>query len=114
MRAAGVILLVVLPWRSGLAACAGPALDFVELKHDAGEWRDARGCLDALVSQAERRGKHLFAIKEDPVMARISRISLAGLLALALAACATTPPPALTPPPAKRLDAKSTLESGRR
>lgn len=47
-------------------------------------------------------------------MARISRISLAGLLALALAACATTPPPDLTPPPAKRLDAKSTLESGRR
>ncbi len=46
-------------------------------------------------------------------MLRISRISLAGLLALALAACATTPPPDLTPPPGKRLDAKSTLE-GRR
>lgn len=44
-------------------------------------------------------------------MQRLSRISLAGFLALALAACATTPPPDLTPPPAKRPDAKTTLEN---
>lgn len=43
-------------------------------------------------------------------MLRLSRISLAGFLALALAACATTPPPDLTPPQ-KRLDAKTTLEN---
>jgi hypothetical protein len=36
------------------------------------------------------------------------------LLALSLAACATQPAPDLTPPPGKRLDAKTTLESGRR
>jgi starvation-inducible outer membrane lipoprotein len=47
-------------------------------------------------------------------MLHASRIALAGLLAFALAACATTPPPDLTPPPAKRLDAKTTLESGPR
>lgn len=45
-------------------------------------------------------------------MQRLCRLSLAGLLTLALAACATTPPPQqdLTPPK-KRLDAKTTLEN---
>jgi hypothetical protein len=47
-------------------------------------------------------------------MQRASHLALASVIALALAACATTPPPDLTPPPAKRLDAKSTLESGPR
>jgi hypothetical protein len=46
-------------------------------------------------------------------MQRASRLAIASLLAMALAACATTPPPDLTPPPAKRPDAKTTLE-GRR
>ena len=45
-------------------------------------------------------------------MLRATRLTLAGLLALALGACATQQPD-LTPPPAKRLDAKTTLE-GRR
>ena len=35
-------------------------------------------------------------------------------LALLTTACATTPPPSLTPPPAKKLDAKTQLESGRK
>lgn len=43
-------------------------------------------------------------------MQRMVQIALAGLLALALAACASAPPPDLTPP-AKRLDAKTTLEN---
>lgn len=47
-------------------------------------------------------------------MQRASHLILASFLALALAACATQPAPDLTPPTAKRLDAKSTLESGRR
>ncbi|WP_439500344.1 hypothetical protein, partial [Bosea sp. (in: a-proteobacteria)] len=47
---------------------------------------------------------------ENDAMQRLSRITLAGFLALALAACATTPPPDLTPPQ-KRLDAKTTLEN---
>ena len=47
-------------------------------------------------------------------MQRASHLVLASLLALALAACATTPPPDLTPPPSKRLDAKTTLENGPR
>ncbi|KFC69071.1 hypothetical protein FG93_03696 [Bosea sp. LC85] len=46
-------------------------------------------------------------------MQRLCRITLAGLLTLALTACATTPPPDLTPPPQKRLDAKTTLENKR-
>lgn len=46
-------------------------------------------------------------------MLRASRLVLAGLFALGLAACAT-PQQDLTPPPAKRLDAKSTLENGPR
>lgn len=45
-------------------------------------------------------------------MLRATRLTLAGLLVLALGACATQQPD-LTPPPAKRLDAKTTLE-GRR
>jgi hypothetical protein len=47
-------------------------------------------------------------------MQRAGQIILASLLALSLAACATQPASDLTPPPAKRLDAKTTLESGRR
>ncbi len=46
-------------------------------------------------------------------MLRASQICLAGFLALALAACATTPQPDYTPP-AKRLDAKTTLENAPR
>ncbi|AOG07526.1 MULTISPECIES: hypothetical protein [unclassified Bosea (in: a-proteobacteria)] len=46
-------------------------------------------------------------------MLRAGQIILASVLALSLAACATQPAPDLTPP-AKRLDAKTTLESGRR
>ena len=45
---------------------------------------------------------------------RVTRILTLGL-ALAVAACATTPPPAdLTPPPPRGTDAKTQLESGRR
>ncbi|MET3892090.1 hypothetical protein ABIE41_003166 [Bosea sp. OAE506] len=47
-------------------------------------------------------------------MQRAGQIILASFLALSLAACATQPASDLTPPPAKRLDAKTTLESGRR
>jgi hypothetical protein len=44
----------------------------------------------------------------------MTRILALGL-ALAVAACAATPPPAdLTPPPRKGTDAKTQLESGRR
>jgi hypothetical protein len=45
----------------------------------------------------------------------LTRIVAVGLT-LAIAACATTPPPAvdLTPPPRKAYDAKTQLESGRR
>lgn len=45
----------------------------------------------------------------------LARILAVGLT-LAIAACATTPPPAadLTPPPRKAHDAKTQLESGRR
>ena len=45
----------------------------------------------------------------------LTRIVAVGLT-LAIAACATTPPPAvdLTPPPARAADAKTQLESGRR
>lgn len=52
--------------------------------------------------------------KRSSTMLRAGQILIASLLALSLAACATQPAPDLTPPPAKRLDAKSTLESGRR
>ncbi len=45
---------------------------------------------------------------------RLTRIVAVGLT-LAIAACATSPPPAdLTPPPRKPYDAKTQLESGRR
>ncbi|WP_168166065.1 hypothetical protein [Bosea sp. PAMC 26642] len=47
-------------------------------------------------------------------MQRAGHLALASFLALALAACATQPATDLTPPPAKRLDAKTTLESGPR
>ena len=46
-------------------------------------------------------------------MTALARILALGLT-LAIAACATTPPPAMTPPPAKPYDAKTQLESGRR
>ncbi|TCR66304.1 hypothetical protein [Bosea sp. BK604] len=46
-------------------------------------------------------------------MQRLSRLTLAALITLGLAACATTPPQDLTPPPSKRLDAKTTLENRR-
>lgn len=46
-------------------------------------------------------------------MLRASQIVVASLLAISLAACATQAPD-LTPPPAKRLDAKSTLEGAPR
>jgi hypothetical protein len=46
-------------------------------------------------------------------MLRAPQLFVAGLLALALGACATQQPD-LTPPPAKPLDAKTTLESGPR
>jgi hypothetical protein len=46
---------------------------------------------------------------------RLTRLVAVGLT-LAIAACATTPPPAadLTPPPRKAYDAKTQLESGRK
>lgn len=47
-------------------------------------------------------------------MQRAGHLVLASVLALVLAACASQPSPDLTPPTAKRLDAKTTLESGRR
>lgn len=46
-------------------------------------------------------------------MIKLSRLALAGLFCLSLAACATRQQD-LTPPPAKPLDAKTKLESGRR
>lgn len=46
-------------------------------------------------------------------MTKLARLSIAGLVLLALGACATQQPD-LTPPPAKRLDAKTTLENGPR
>lgn len=45
-------------------------------------------------------------------MIKLTRLTLAGLFCLSLAACATQQADP-TPPPAKRLDAKTTLE-GRR
>ncbi len=45
-------------------------------------------------------------------MRNLSRVLCLTLVAAALTACATTPPPSLTPPPAKKLDAKTQLESG--
>lgn len=49
------------------------------------------------------------------MLTRLTRIVVVGL-ALAVAACAATPPPAadLTPPPRKPYDAKTQLESGRK
>jgi len=55
-----------------------------------------------------------FRNKRSRSMQRAGQMLLASLLALSLAACATQPAPDLTPPPGKRLDAKTTLESGRR
>ncbi len=46
-------------------------------------------------------------------MTKLTRLALAGLFCLSLAACATQQQD-LTPPPAKPLDAKTKLESGRR
>jgi hypothetical protein len=50
----------------------------------------------------------------DLKMRNLSRVLCLTLVAAALTACATTPPPSLTPPPAKKLDAKTQLESGRK
>lgn len=49
------------------------------------------------------------------MLTRLTRLVAVGLT-LAIAACATTPPPAtdMTPPPRKALDAKTQLENGRR
>lgn len=49
------------------------------------------------------------------MMNRLTRIVALGLT-LAIAACATTPPPAadMTPPPRKALDAKTQLETGKK
>ncbi|HZH53529.1 MAG TPA: hypothetical protein VEZ16_16815 [Microvirga sp.] len=49
------------------------------------------------------------------MLPRLTRL-VAVAITLAIAACATTPPPAadLTPPPRKAYDAKTQLESGRR
>lgn len=46
---------------------------------------------------------------------KLARMVAVGLT-LAIAACATTPPPAtdLTPPPRKAYDAKTQLESGKK
>lgn len=46
-------------------------------------------------------------------MLSAARLVLAGLVMLALGACANQPQTDLTPPPAKRLDAKTTLENRR-
>jgi len=46
-------------------------------------------------------------------MIKLTRLALAGLFCASLAACATQPVDT-TPPPAKRLDAKTSLETGRR
>ncbi len=47
-------------------------------------------------------------------MKSLSRVLCLSFVAAAMTACATTPPPSLTPPPAKKLDAKTQLESGRK
>jgi starvation-inducible outer membrane lipoprotein len=46
-------------------------------------------------------------------MKNAARLAVLGLFAFTLAACATQPQADLTPPPAKRLDAKTTLENHR-
>lgn len=48
-------------------------------------------------------------------MSKIVRLAIASGLALALAACAPPPPPPqpVAPPPAKKLDAKTQLETGK-
>jgi hypothetical protein len=48
-------------------------------------------------------------------MSKIVRLVIASGLALALAACAPPPPPPqpVPPPPAKKLDAKTQLETGK-
>lgn len=46
-------------------------------------------------------------------MSILSRIAALGLT-LAIAACATAPAADFTPPPAKQMDAKTQLESGRK
>lgn len=48
-------------------------------------------------------------------MIRVVKMAAAALLAATLAACATAPAQqSFDPPPAKRVDAKTHLESGRR
>ena len=48
-------------------------------------------------------------------MSKIVRFVLASGLALAVAACAPPPPPpqSVAPPPAKKLDAKTQMETGK-
>jgi hypothetical protein len=71
------------------------------------------GTLDALVPQGARRyNSFRNANCLGTSMTALSRLALTGLFCLSLAACATQPVDT-APPPAKRLDAKTTLE-GRR
>lgn len=73
--------------------------------------RHGRVCGSRLTGSFHRQKDVATAtIAKGPAMLRLS---LAALLALSLAACATQPPPDLTPPQ-QRLDAKTTLESGPR
>jgi ABC-type uncharacterized transport system auxiliary subunit len=52
---------------------------------------------------------------KDSLMTRVAKMAAAALLAATLAACATAPAQqSFDPPPAKRVDAKTHLESGRR
>jgi hypothetical protein len=48
-------------------------------------------------------------------MSKIVHLVIASGLALAIAACAPPPPPpqSMAPPPAKKLDAKTQLETGK-
>ena len=47
------------------------------------------------------------------MLTRLTRGLIAAGLTLTIAACATAPAADLTPPPAKAMDAKTQLESGR-
>lgn len=47
-------------------------------------------------------------------MTKLFKLSAAALLAASLAACAQSTAQNFDPPPAKRVDAKTNLESGRR
>jgi hypothetical protein len=47
------------------------------------------------------------------IMKHVARLACFCLVAAALAACATTPPPVDLTPPKKKLDAKTQLETGK-